>query len=82
MRSSSGPRVSTIAPSTASAAAVPAMAGFQPRSVATTSTIVKASTTSTVEARKEAPTAGAAVDQSIIDVAHRFSSCTANTRCA
>src|SRR3546814_7186463 len=53
----------TMAPSTPSAAAVPSAAGRQPRKVATASTMVKASTTSTREARKVALMAGAAVDQ-------------------
>jgi len=47
-------------------AAVPSAAGRQPRKVATASTMVKASTTSTSEARKAALIAGAAVDQAII----------------
>jgi hypothetical protein len=48
-------------PRTANAAIVPLMAGFHPLIVLTARTIVKASTTSTSEAVKAAPMAGAAV---------------------
>ena len=62
------------------AAIVPINAGRQPRNVATASTIVKASTTSTNEARNAAPTAGAAMDQVIVfPSVQRFSSCAAKT---
>jgi hypothetical protein len=49
--------------SEARAAAVPTAAGRQPRNVATARTIVKASTTSTIEAKNAALTAGAAMDK-------------------
>ena len=51
---SSGPNASTSAASTASASAAPISAGRQLRVTPTASTIVKASTTSTKEARKAA----------------------------
>src|SRR6516225_12279552 len=66
MRSRSGPSSSTIAVSTMSPAVVPSAAGRQPRNVATASTIVKASTTSTREAKNAAVTAGAAVAKVIV----------------
>src|SRR5436305_9828353 len=54
--------------SVARAAAVPNAAGRQPRKVATARTIVKASTTSTIEAKNAALTAGAAMDQLSIEI--------------
>src|SRR6516162_7846219 len=63
MRSKTGPSRRTIQASTPSPPAVPSAAGRQPRNVATASTIVKASTTSTSEAKNAALIAGAAVDQ-------------------
>src|SRR5436190_1756463 len=79
-------RPSSSTPAAASrqrAAAVPSAAGRQPRKVATARTIVKASTTSTSEARNAAPIAGAAVDQiSIAISSYRFSSCASKTRWA
>src|SRR5271168_600637 len=65
-RSRGGPSKRTIPASTVSPAAVPSAAGRQPRKVATARTMVKASTTSTREARNAALTAGAAVDQEIM----------------
>jgi len=65
-RSSSGPSATTITTSTARAAAVPAIAARQPRSVPVARTMVNASTTSTSEARKAALTAGAAVANEIM----------------
>src|SRR3982074_1845535 len=59
----SGPSSRTAPANNAKAAPAPSAAGRQLRGVATASTIVNASTTSTSEARKAAPTAGAAVDQ-------------------
>ncbi|ESY02044.1 hypothetical protein X753_25325 [Mesorhizobium sp. LNJC399B00] len=53
---SSGPKASTRAASTASASAAPVSAGRQLRVTPTASTMVKASTTSTKEARNEAVT--------------------------
>src|SRR6516164_7203840 len=66
MRSRSGPSNRTIPASTARPAIVPSAAERQPRNVATASTIVKASTTSTSEARNAAITAGVAMDQVMI----------------
>src|SRR5208282_5907647 len=62
-RSRSGPSTTMPPASKARPAAVPRAAGRHPRSVAAASTIVKASTTSTLEARKAALIAGAAADQ-------------------
>src|SRR5438105_11899150 len=64
--SRSGPSATTINASAASPAAVPATAPRQPRSVPAASTMVNASTTSTSEATKAAPTAGAAVVKEIM----------------
>src|SRR4051794_23406315 len=66
-RSSTGPSTITASASIARPAAVPRRAGRGPRIVATASTIVNASTTSTNEARNAAVIAGAAVVQVNID---------------
>src|ERR1700730_17574541 len=65
-RSRSGPNNRTIAANNPRPAFVPRAAGRHPRKVATASTMVKASTTSTIEARNAALTAGAAVDRAIM----------------
>src|SRR5262249_8166655 len=57
------PKIATITVSSPRPARAPSAAGRQPRTVATASTIVKASTTSTRELRKAAEMAGAAVVQ-------------------
>ncbi len=57
------PGAAISATRTARPAAVPSSAGFQPRVTPTASTIVKASMNSTIEARKDASTVGAMVDQ-------------------
>src|SRR5438552_14563369 len=59
-RSRSGPSSRMAPASEARAAAVPTAAGRQPRNDATARTIVKASTTSTIEAKNAAITAGVA----------------------
>src|SRR5580658_8090855 len=51
---------------TANPAVAPSVAGRQPRTAATASTTVKASTTSTSEARNEAAIAGPALVQTIM----------------
>src|SRR5712691_6876836 len=71
MNSSSGPNAMTINASTARPAKVPSAAGRQLRTVATASTIVNASTTSTSELRKAAEIAGAAVVQIGIELSMR-----------
>src|SRR6185312_569248 len=63
-----GPSAATMTASAPSAATAPVSAGRQPRKVATARMIVNDSTTSTVEATKAAPTAGAAVVQAIMPV--------------
>src|SRR6478736_9786730 len=69
MRSITGPSARTRRPRTPSPATVPVRAGRQPCTVATASTMVKASTTSTSEARNVAEMAGAAVAHEIMAVA-------------
>ena len=75
-----GRATATIAASTPSAASAPEIAGRQPRSDTTASTMVNASTTSTIEARKAEAIAGTADDQTNIAILNSIDAPGANRR--